>query len=235
LGRPRIKKTMPSKTPVTIEVVSDVVCPWCYIGKRRLEKALALLGDPAVQVRWGAYELNPGAPKEGYNRPEYRARKFGNVAYAKQLEQRVAAAAAEEGLQFQFDRIERVPNTFDAHRLIWLAGRNNVQDAVVERLFRAYFIDAEDVGSPETLRRIGIESGLSAEAIDHLFRTDLGVGEVRAEEERARTEGVTGVPTFFVDGEPITSGAHPPQLLAAMFAPALSSTGQCSIEEGTCV
>src|SRR6185295_15077871 len=116
----------------TIEVVSDVVCPWCFIGKRRLERALALLGKQDIPVCWKPFQLNPNAPKEGMNRKEYRARKFGSLEYAKQLEDRVAAAGALEDILFRFDRIERTPNTFDAHRLIWLA---TDQSAVVEKLF----------------------------------------------------------------------------------------------------
>src|SRR5215467_7510998 len=107
----------------SIEVVSDVVCPWCFIGKRRLEKALVLLDRRDIEVRWTAFELNPGMPKEGMDRAAYRTRKFGSIEYSRQLEARVIAAGAEEGIDFQFDRIARTPNTFDAHRLIWLAGQ----------------------------------------------------------------------------------------------------------------
>src|SRR5690242_9620634 len=128
-----------------IEVVSDVVCPWCFIGKRRLEKALALAGQESAQIHWKAYELNPQAPKEGLDRQAYRTRKFGSAAYARELETRVIQAGAGDGIEFRFDRIERVPNTLDAHRLIWLAGRDGgSQDAIVEDLFRAYFIEGRD-------------------------------------------------------------------------------------------
>ena len=113
-----------SGQPFIIDVVSDVVCPWCFIGKRRLEKALALLGRKDVRVHWKPFELNPDAPKEGMNRAAYRARKFGSLAHAQQLEAHVVEAGAEEGIGFRFDRIERVPNTFDAHRLIWLAAQD---------------------------------------------------------------------------------------------------------------
>src|SRR5438105_5022219 len=115
-----------------IEVVSDVVCPWCFIGKRRLAKALALLGRPDAPVRWKPFELNPGMPPAGAERRAYRTRKFGSAVFAQQLEDQVAAAGAQEEIGFRFDRIERVPNTFAAHRLIWLADGAAVQDAVVE-------------------------------------------------------------------------------------------------------
>ncbi len=181
---------------IILEVVSDVVCPWCFIGKGRLEKALGLLGRTGAGIRWKAFQLNPGAPKEGMDRAAYRTRKFGSLAYARQLEARVEGAGAEDGIAFRFDRIERVPNTLDAHRLIWLAGREGVQDAVVERLFHAYFIDAEDVGNSQVLQRIGKESGLDPAVVEALFTSDLGRSEVLAEESQARTRGVDGVPTF---------------------------------------
>jgi len=213
---------MAAKNEVIIEVVSDVVCPWCFIGKRRLEKALSLLGRPAAQVRWKAFELNPDAPKEGMNRQAYRVRKFGSLAYSQQLEARVAEAGMEDGIEFRFERIERTPNTFDAHRLIWLAGREGVQDEVVENLFRAYFIDADDVGSPKVLTRIGTESGLDAARVEELLSGDLGASEVAADEHQARTQGVSGVPTFFVDGVPIASGAQKPEVLASALGRALA-------------
>ena len=207
-----------------ISVVSDVVCPWCFIGKRRLDKALTLLGRPAAQIRWKAFQLNPDAPKEGINRQAYRVRKFGSLAYSQQLEARVADAGMEDGIEFHFDRIERTPNTFDAHRLIWLAGREGVQNEIVENLFRAYFIDAEDVGNPSVLARIGTESGLDAGVVEELLGGDLGVSEVTADERQARAQGVSGVPTFFVDGDPIASGAQKPDLLASVLGPALGAT-----------
>jgi len=221
-----------SGQPIIIEVVSDVVCPWCFIGKRRLEKALALLGRKDVRVHWKPFELNPDAPKEGMNRTAYRARKFGSVAHAQQLEAHVVEAGAEEGIGFHFDRIERVPNTFDAHRLIWLAGQEGGQEAVVENLFRAYFIDAEDVGKPEVLQRIGVQSGLDPGRVEQLLAGDSGRNEVLAEERKARAQGVNGVPTFFANGEPVMSGAQRPELLASVLGPAL---GQCSLEGGACV
>jgi predicted DsbA family dithiol-disulfide isomerase len=214
-----------------IEVVSDVVCPWCFIGKRRLEKALALMGREDAQIRWKAFQLNPNAPKDGMDRQAYRAAKFGSAAYAKQLEARVAAAGAEEGIDFRFDQIERVPNTFDAHRLIWLAGKDGVQNAVAESLFRAYFIDAEDIGRPEVLKRIAEENGLNSSRVDELLNSHSGTSEVKAEELEARTHGVDGVPTFFINGVPVTSGAQRPELLASVFGPAFE---QCSLEDGAC-
>ena len=214
-----------------IEVVSDVVCPWCFIGKRRLEKTLALVGRKGAQVHWKAFELNPQAPKEGMDRQAYRARKFGNAAYARALEDRVIQAGAEDGIEFRFDRIERVPNTLDAHRLIWLAGREGSQDAIVENLFRAYFIEGQDIGNAEILERIAGESGLDPAKVSELLNTDLGRHEVLNEEREAHANGVSGVPSFFIGGVPVMSGAQKPEIMAPAFGTAF---GQCSLEDGTC-
>jgi len=197
-----------------LDVVSDVVCPWCYIGKKRLEKALVLLGEGDWEVHWKPFQLNPGAPKEGMDRQEYRVRKFGSLAVSRQLEDRVTAAGEQDGISFHFDRIKRTPNTFDAHRLIWLAGREGKQDEVVESLFQAYFLNGEDIGDAEVLNRIAGENGVDAE---QLFTAGLGRSEVAAEEEKARQVGVSGVPAFLLNGAPVTSGAHPAGLLAQMF------------------
>jgi predicted DsbA family dithiol-disulfide isomerase len=207
-----------------IEIVSDVVCPWCYIGKRRLERALQLLDRSDVEVRWKPFELNPGAPAEGMDRRTYRARKFGSLAYAQQLEDQVAAAGAGEGIHFRFDRIARVPNTFHAHRLIWEAGRSGVQDQVVEDLFHAYFLEGQDVGDPDVLAAVARNYHLE-------FAGDEGAEEVSAELARARDQGVTGVPTFFVEGRPVISGAQAPRLLAETLGQAFH---QCSLTDGTC-
>ena len=219
-----------------IEVVSDVVCPWCFIGKRRIEKALTLLGLLKARLKWTAFELNPDAPPEGLDRQAYRTRKFGSLAYSKQLEARVAAAGAGEGIDFQFDRIHRVPNTFQAHRLIWLADREGVQDPVVEKLFQAYFVDAVEIGDPAVLRRLGSDSGIPAATLDSFFATGLGTDEVRAEELEARRRGINGVPAFFVDGQQVAAGAEVPERLAAALGPVLApGLMQCSLNDGDCL
>jgi predicted DsbA family dithiol-disulfide isomerase len=216
-----------------IRVVSDVVCPWCYVGKRRLEKALDLLGLKDVPIHWTAFELNPNAPPEGWNRREYRIAKFGSSEVSARLEARVVEAGAQEGIGFRFDRVEKTPNTFDAHRLIWLAGQGSGQNAVVEGLFRAYFIEGRDVGDRRTLREIGTNAGMNAAMINQLFESDHGASEVARELEQARSHGVSGVPTFFLNGEPLMSGAHPPQLLATMLAP-LRTSNVCPVDGGDC-
>src|SRR6187200_3759218 len=139
-----------SKMNLSVEVISDVICPWCFIGKRRLEKAIAM-HDGAVEVRWLPFQLNPSMPKEGISRREYRTKKFGSWERSMELDARVIAVGKEEGIDFSFDRIERTPNTLDAHRLIWLADKEGVQDAVVESLFQAYFIKGKDIGGRQVL------------------------------------------------------------------------------------
>jgi predicted DsbA family dithiol-disulfide isomerase len=232
----RVLGAAPDVHPSVIEIVSDVVCPWCFVGKRRLEKALALLDRQDLTVRWKPFQLNPDAPKEGMDQQAHRARKFGSLARARELETHVSAVGAEEGIQFQFDRIQKIPNTFEAHRLIWFAVSKGVQDAVVDKLFRAYFLDAEDVGEIAVLKRIGAESGLDSGGLEELFTNKLGTAEVLAEEEWARSKGVGSVPTFFVNGEPVTAGAHKPELLAAFLGQVLQPVqSQCSPLQGICL
>jgi predicted DsbA family dithiol-disulfide isomerase len=145
----RIKELDGGERPAAFEldVVSDVICPWCLVGKRRLEKAIALLGpDAQVKVTWRPFQLHPSMPREGIDRNAYRKAKFGSLEHSQMLDARLTAVGATEGIEFRLDRIKCTPNTFDAHRLIWLAQRHDKQDAVVEALFKAYFMDGVDVG-----------------------------------------------------------------------------------------
>ena len=135
---------------ITVDVISDVICPWCWIGKRRLEKAIVALGMP-VKIRWLPFQLNPMMPEEGIRRQAYRIQKFGSWERSQELDVRVAAVGKEEGIDFAFDRIERTPNTQAAHRLIWLAEQEGIQGVVVEALFRAYFTDGRDISNRQTL------------------------------------------------------------------------------------
>jgi predicted DsbA family dithiol-disulfide isomerase len=199
-----------------IEVFSDVICPWCFIGKRRLERALRLLeGTPAVRVTWRAFELNPGMPPEGIPRRDYRTGKFGSWERSQELDARVAQAGAPDGIEFQFERMERTPNTTDAHRLLGLGLREGCQDAVAERLFRGYFLEGRDIGDRETLVETAAAAGLNADAARRYLASDAGTAEVREDEARAHRLGVHSVPTFLVDGRAAIEGAQPPELLAA--------------------
>ena len=200
---------------LTIEVVSDVICPWCFIGKRRLEKALALLGNPAdVQVVWRPFQLNSRMPPDGIERRAYRTAKFGSWERSLALDAQVAEAGRGEGIVFAFDRMARTPNTLDAHRLLWLAGRLGVQDAVAESLFKAYFTDGLDLNDRSTLVRLAAEGGILPADAERLLAGDEGRAEVLAEEAHYKALGVSGVPGFFIGGTFAFSGAVEPRLLA---------------------
>jgi predicted DsbA family dithiol-disulfide isomerase len=196
--------------PLTVEVASDVVCPWCYIGKRRLEKALALVkGEIDVQIRWLPFQLNPDMPSEGLPRAQYRRAKFGSVERGKALDARVAAEGEGEGISFAFDRMERTPNTVAAHRLIQLAQQQGRGAAVVEALFRAYFEEARDIGDAAVLAAIAEACGVSG------WPGDAEGSEVTALEDDVRGMGISAVPTFIFERRLGVSGAHPPETLAA--------------------
>jgi predicted DsbA family dithiol-disulfide isomerase len=206
---------VPAGAEWRLDVISDVICPWCYIGKRRLEKALALLApDLRFRIGWRPFELNPDMPRQGMERSAYRARKFGSLERSKALDAQVAAAGAEEGLRFNFDRISRTPSTFDAHRLIRLAGQSGDQNAVVDRLFEAYFVEGRDIGETEVLADVAARAGLDPARVRSLLAGQEGVEEVRRDEAAARRAGIDGVPSFVLDGWVLFSGAVPAEPLA---------------------
>jgi predicted DsbA family dithiol-disulfide isomerase len=205
-----------------LDVVSDVVCPWCWVGKWRLAKALTLLGDEVdVRVRWRPYQLNPTMPKEGIDRREYRTRKFGSWEYSQTLDARLVAVGRSEGLDFNFDEIARTPNTLDAHRLIRLAGRLGVQDAVVEALFRAYFREGVDIGRREDLVAVATAAGVPAGDAERLLTSEDGAAEVRAEEQKYKASGIEGVPAFVTGRTVAASGAADPRVMADAFRDAV--------------
>ncbi|MGH6783580.1 MAG: DsbA family oxidoreductase [Sphingomicrobium sp.] len=191
-------------TKLKIEVASDVICPWCYIGKKRLEKALALLKDIETEVRWLPFQLNPGMPKEGVPRAEYRKAKFGSLERSRALDARVIAEGRSEGIEFAFDRIERTPNTVAAHQLIAVSSD---QSKVVDALFRAYFEEAKDIGDPAVLTDIAAQCGVKG--------WPDKASDVSALEDEVRAMGITAVPTFIFDRRSGISGAYPAETLAA--------------------
>ena len=198
---------------IRIDVVSDVACPWCYVGKRRLEKALATRPDLDVQVHWHPYMLDPTIPSEGYPRKSYMAAKFGSEERAGEVFSRVTAEAAKEGLSFDMDAMTVSPNTLNAHRLLRWAAEAGVQDAVSEALFRAFFVEARDVGDTDTLVAIAQEAGQDGESIRRRLATDEDVAAVEAEIADARAIGVTGVPCFIFERRTGLAGAQPPEAL----------------------
>src|SRR3954464_11734687 len=178
-------------TPLVIEIASDVICPWCYIGKRRLEKALATLdGEVKPEIRWLPFQLNPEMPKEGIPRAEYRKAKFGSVERARQLDARVAAEGQGEGIAFAFERMERTPNTVAPHQLIDLAKKRGGGTPVVDALFRAYFEEARDIGDAQVLADIAGKVGVNG------WPTKLDGEQVAALEELVPRLGISAVPTF---------------------------------------
>jgi predicted DsbA family dithiol-disulfide isomerase len=203
---------------LTVEVASDVICPWCYIGKRRLEKALASVGGELdVQVRWLPFQLNPDMPPGGMSRADYRRAKFGSVERGRELDARVAAEGAKEGIAFAFDRMQRTPNTSRAHQLIDVAQKAGKAQPVVDALFRAYFEEAKDIGDEAVLAAIAQACGVEE------WPRSAQAGEVQALEDDVRSLGIQAVPTFILDRKLGVSGAHPPESLVEAMKEAAST------------
>ncbi len=203
---------------IEIEVISDVICPWCFIGKRRLEKAIATVGkDTEVSVHWLPYQLNPGMPPAGISRKEYRIQKFGSWERSQELDANVVANGKSEGIDFRFDLIERTPNTVDAHRLIWLAGQHGCQDAVVEALFLAYFTNGKDLSDKTILVDVLEQAGLQRTLAQDLLASDEGLDEIEAAKQLAQQVGVEGVPFFIVNRRVALAGAQPSESFLEAF------------------
>jgi predicted DsbA family dithiol-disulfide isomerase len=212
---------MPDNAPITgrIDIISDAICPWCYIGKRQLERALPILARDglAFDVHWHPFQLNPDMPAQGVDRHEYRLAKFGSEQRLAEMDARVTEAAAAVGLPFRTDLMRRTPNTIDAHRTVWLAEQHGVQDAVVEALFRAFFIEGQDIGNPDTLTEVAAQAGLDRTAMTAMLQSDQGRTEVLNEDLTARRAGLNGVPTFTLAGHVLFSGALPAESMASAF------------------
>lgn len=190
-----------------VEIYSDVVCPWCYVGKRRLERAMQQVGNTVkAHVAWRPFQLNPTMPKDGMDRTTYLEAKFGSLDTFKEMEQRLLGAGRAEQIAFAFQKIARTPNTFLAHRLIWYAGIQGRQDAVVESLFKGYFEEGLDIGSSSALVALADRAGLKT---DQFLVDDEGITEVKAEESVGHKLGIRGVPYFVFDKAHAISGAQP--------------------------
>jgi predicted DsbA family dithiol-disulfide isomerase len=200
-----------------IDIVSDVICPWCFIGKRRLERAMAMRPELEVRRRWRPFQLNPDMPADGMPRERYLAAKFGAERNSARIYANVAAAGKGEGIDFAFDRIRRTPNTVRAHRLIRLAAEEGIEDSVVEALFGAYFLDGRDIGDVETLTEIAARCGLDEAATRTHLAGPAGASEVRAEDQRARRLGIDAVPCFIIDGGYAIAGAQAPEMFLPLF------------------
>jgi predicted DsbA family dithiol-disulfide isomerase len=217
---------------LVVDMVSDLICPWCFVAKRRVEKAAAIL-KKKVEVHWLPFELNADMPVDGLDRRVYRSAKFGSWEESQRLDAQVAAAGAEVGIAFRHDRMKRTPNTFRGHVLLAAALKDSVemQGKVAERLFQAYFVNGEDVGDPAVLLGIAHEVGIAAiSRAEYLDSPEL-VAEVKAAERKASV-GVCGVPQISFGGQVLASGAQREDLLASAIRKIQDTAGQC--ESGVC-
>jgi len=205
---------MSNHQPVRIDVVSDVVCPWCFIGKRRLEKAIALNPDNPVEVHWRPYFLNDWIPRQGISREQYLTTKFGSPERYKGIAQRVSAAAAAEGLTYAMDKISRQPNTLDAHRLIRWAGEIGKAAEMKQKLMDLYFTVGANLTNSAVLVQAAADIGLDADTIRGALASDKDVAEVEREALSAKEAGIEGVPYFIFGGKFAISGAQAPEYLA---------------------
>lgn len=206
---------MSATDPLTIDVVSDVVCPWCFLGRRRLEQAIEMVPEVPVVVRWRPYLLDPNVPEEGMDRAAYMKAKFPDPAQIRAIHERLEELGRNAGIDYRFDAIEVAPNTLNAHRVIRWALVEGVQDALVERLFKLYFEEGADLSRPETLVDAARDAGMNAEVVARLLEGDADLDAVREEIAVAQRLGVTGVPCFIFDNRYAVMGAQEAETLAA--------------------
>jgi predicted DsbA family dithiol-disulfide isomerase len=212
-------------TALTIDIVSDLVCPWCFIGKRHLEAALKSMGEtaPKVQIRWHPFQLNRDLPLEGITRKSYVENKFGGPQRAAEVYDRVKQAGKATGLELMFDRIAQQPNTLAGHALVALAQEEGVGDVVVEALFKAYFEEGVFIGDIKTLTDIGAAHGLSREKIEAVLNDPETLQNVAAQDASVRAQGISGVPFFVIDQKLSLSGAQPPEAMRQAIEAAMKS------------
>jgi predicted DsbA family dithiol-disulfide isomerase len=198
-----------------LDIFSDTICPWCYVGKRRLARALTLRPQPKLVVRWRAFQLNPTMPPEGIQRERYIEAKFGGTERAKRIHEAVSAVGASEGINFHFERIRRTPNTLSSHRLLRKATQHGLQSELLEALFAAYFVAGRDIGDHQVLAEIATEVGIPDAEI--FLAQGGGIEEVKAEDALARRQGINGVPCFIFNGRFLLSGAQEPESFFQLF------------------
>lgn len=209
-----------------IDIYSDIVCPWCFVGKRRLERALNEFKDVmTVKVTWRPFQLNPTMPSDGMDRTAYLKAKFGSLEAFGRMEEQLLAAGADEQIPFAFEKIQRTPNTFVAHRLVWYAEQLGRQDSAVESLFRGYFTEGADIGSMSVLGQLAGRAGLDVAAVESFLHSEDGTAEVKAEEAVGRRLGIRGVPYFVLNGSSAISGAQPPDIFISAIQQARATVG----------
>lgn len=204
------------RNAVTVEMIADLACPWCYLGLVRLNKARALRPGLAVSLRWWPYLLNPQLPRDGMDRRTYLRAKFGGDANADRIYARIKAAGREDGLTFAFSKIQRTPNTVFAQRLILLAEAGDKGELMIETLFKAMFEEGRDIGNVDQLMELAEAVGLTREDVSALFTGDRFAADIVRGYQRAQMIGVQGVPVYVVDREHIIAGAQAPEVLAGL-------------------
>ena len=214
-----------------LDVVSDTVCPWCYIGKRRLDEALAIRGSEGISLRWRPYQLDPSIPEGGVDRKAYMQKKFGSDPdRARAIGNSIKEYGEALGIAFNFDRIEKAPNTLDSHRLIRWAGTAGCQSEMVDILFRRYFTDAEDIGSHDVLVDAAAEAGMDADIVADLLKRGADRELVMREEAVAREMGIQGVPSFVINAKWVMVGAQETPALIRMFDKLLAKEAEDAAE-----
>lgn len=198
--------------PIKLDIMSDPICPWCYIGKAHLDRALAAHPDHPFVIEWHPFQLNPDMPREGMGRRAYLEAKFGGKEGAVRAYAPVVEQAEQAGLKIDFEGMQRTPNTMDAHRLIHWAGIEGRQTAAVSSLFRAYFVEARDIGDHDVLADIADGIGMDAAVVRRLLASDADRDDIAARDAHSRKMGINSVPTFIVDGKHAVPGAQPPEL-----------------------
>ncbi len=211
---------------IKLDILSDPICPWCMIGKARLDRALEQRPDHPFEIEWHPFQLNPDMPREGMDRRAYLEAKFGGREAAAEVYARVDDAARESGMEIDWGAIPRTPNTLDAHRLIHWAGLEGRQTPAVAALFRAYFREGRDLGDRDTLADIADGAGLDAAMIRRLLATEADEDDIRARDAHARERGVTGVPTFIIADQHVVPGAQPPELWIRLIDEVLEQVGR---------
>lgn len=198
---------------IHLDIVSDVVCPWCYLGKKRIETALDSFGADRVEISWRPYQLAPDMPKEGMDRKTYYNLKFGDNPKIKEMSDQLVVLGKQAGIRFNFDDIAWSPNTLNAHRLIRWARSSNTQDQVVDKLFQRYFEFGDNIGDDQILLEIAEQEGMDAPLVSELLSSDADCEAVQQEMDQARHMGVSGVPTFIAENRLAVSGAQEPAIL----------------------
>lgn len=197
--------------PIRLDIFSDPVCPWCYVGKANLDRALAANPDHPFSIQWHPFQLNPDMPAEGVSKRAYLEQKFGGKDRVDAVHERLREVARAAGVDMNPDKPQRIPNTLNAHRLIHWAGIEGVQQAVVNALMRAYWTEGRDIGDLPTLADIAGENGMDREATLRLLQSDADADDIAARDQDARQKGVNAVPTFLIAQQYVVSGAQPPE------------------------